>query len=62
MEIRRFRRIFNPKAPKKITAASFETLSEYPPSKKAELLNTIDVSNEITTTNRNHKGSLKNIL
>jgi len=62
METRRFRRIFDPKDPKKIAAANFDTLSEYPPSGKAELLNTIDVSNDIPTTIRNHKGSLKNNL
>jgi len=54
--------MFTPKAPKNTVAASFDTLSEYPPNEKAELLSTIDISNEITTTIRNHKGSLKNNL
>jgi hypothetical protein len=54
--------MFIPKEPKKIAAASFDTLPEYPPSGKAELLSTIDASNEIPTTIRNHKGSLKNNL
>ena len=61
-ETRRFRRKFNPKDPKKITAASFETLSEYPPRGKTELLKTIDANKETPITIRNQKGSLKNTL
>lgn len=61
-EIRRFRRIFIPKMHKKIAAASFDMLPEYPPSEKAELLSTIDARKVILTTIRNHKGSFVNCL